>query len=174
MLLLRALETGEFRRLGASLASLSDFRVIAIAQPNLSEQVARGEFREDLYYRLDALRIVVPPLRDRESDGLEIAQQFATVRGLQLDGSAKELVLGCRWPGNVRQLLHCMEVAAASIAGPVIRRADLLCAIERHSSTGVLNRPSHVDATEVAWSRAIQWGAVHMDDHDERSVPGER
>ncbi len=112
--LLRVLESGSFRPLGGLKEVNVDVRVIAATNKNLKEAVAKGEFREDLYYRLKGIEIVVPPLRERKSDILLLASHFIRENGMQLTIS-KETALALTsfdWPGNIRQLRYVIELAA--------------------------------------------------------------
>lgn len=114
--LLRVLETGEFFRVGSSKMITSDVRVIAATNQDLWELVKEGSFREDLYYRLDTVKIKLPPLRDRKEDIIPIFRKFVTEFSSKYDSvfqgfsdEAKELLVSYRWPGNVRELKNVAE-----------------------------------------------------------------
>jgi len=116
--LLRALESGEFQRVGGSTNIKVDVRVIAATNKNLLEEVKAGNFREDLYYRLNVFRIEVPPLADRKKDiPLLVAhflKHFAEESGRPAPAISNETLqrlLDYSWPGNVRELLHVIERA---------------------------------------------------------------
>ena len=117
--LLRVLQEGEYRRVGGSEALKSDVRIVAATNSVLEDNVARGQFREDLYFRLDVVRLEVPPLRDRPDDIAGLARHFlaqAGKRGLpakQLDEDAARLLRQQIWPGNVRELENLMLRACA-------------------------------------------------------------
>ncbi len=109
--LLRILENGEYYRVGSSKVSTTDVRVIAASNKDLWELVKKGEFREDLYHRLNTVQIYLPPLRDRKEDILPLFDNFVQEFSMKYDSifrgmseSAKELLLSYRWPGNVRTL----------------------------------------------------------------------
>ncbi|NBC04201.1 MAG: AAA domain-containing protein [Bacteroidetes bacterium] len=109
--LLRVLESGEFFRVGSSKMYTADVRVIAATNKDLWELVKEGSFREDLYYRLDTVKIKLPPLRDRKEDIIPIFRKFVTEFSSKYDSvfqgfsdEAKELLISYRWPGNVREL----------------------------------------------------------------------
>lgn len=109
--LLRILENGEFYRVGSSKVSTTDVRVIAASNKDLWELVKKGEFREDLYHRLNTVKIYLPPLRDRQDDILPLFDNFVKEFSMKYDSifrgmsdEAKELLLSYRWPGNVRTL----------------------------------------------------------------------
>jgi DNA-binding NtrC family response regulator len=112
--LLRVLETGEHRPLGARLKVRSDFRVVAAVQEDLNERLEMGAFRRDLYYRVGGAVIEVPPLRSRPSDILPLARHFAAVRGRGLEPAAEALLCERPWLGNVRELRAVVERASVT------------------------------------------------------------
>jgi DNA-binding NtrC family response regulator len=114
--LLRVLETGEYFRVGSSKVGTTDVRVIAATNKDLWELVEENEFREDLYYRLDTVKIKIPPLRDRPDDVMPIFRKFVTEYAAKYDSvfkgfsdDAKQLLASYRWPGNVRELRNVAE-----------------------------------------------------------------
>ncbi len=114
--LLRVLESGEFFRVGSSKMNTADVRVIAATNQDLWELVKEGSFREDLYYRLDTVKIKLPPLRDRKEDIIPIFRKFVSEFSSKYDSvfqgfsdEAKELLISYRWPGNVRELRNVAE-----------------------------------------------------------------
>ncbi|RME28084.1 MAG: FHA domain-containing protein [Deltaproteobacteria bacterium] len=119
--LLRALESGEVRRIGGTEVQYPDVRVIAATNRDLVEEAARGRFREDLYYRLAVLSVRLPPLRDRLADLEPICAVLC--RGLHPDARVTEDALALlrrhRWPGNIRELRNVLTRAYV-MAGPVI------------------------------------------------------
>ena len=116
--LLRVLQEREFERVGGNKTLKVDVRVIATTNRNLLKSVEKGEFREDLYYRLNVLQIQVPPLRDRPEDIPILADGFLNLfkrkHGLHLSGFTDAAMAALRahpWPGNVRELQNCIERA---------------------------------------------------------------
>ncbi|MCX2742236.1 sigma-54 dependent transcriptional regulator [Mangrovivirga sp. M17] len=114
--LLRVLENGEFIRVGSSKVQKTDVRVVAATNVNLMEAVEKGDFREDLYYRLNTLPIYVPSLRDRGDDVLLLFRKFASdfsenyrVKPVELDEGAQALIKKYRFPGNIRELKNLVE-----------------------------------------------------------------
>ncbi len=114
--LLRVLESGEYFRVGSSKTEKTDVRVIAATNKDLWQHVQDGEFREDLYYRLDTVKISLPPLRERQEDVIPIFRKFVTEYSAKYDSvfkgfsdEAKELLTSYRWPGNVRELRNVAE-----------------------------------------------------------------
>ncbi len=125
--LLRTLQEGEVRPVGGSELRKIDVRVIAASNQDLAKLVSEGSFREDLYYRLNALQLKSPPLRERGADILLLARYFLAATGslLEFDETAEKALLSARWPGNVRQLQNEMQRLAALCDGPEVCREDL-------------------------------------------------
>jgi len=114
--LLRVLENGEFFRVGSSKVQTTDVRVIAATNQDLWKMVQDGDFREDLYYRLDTVQIKLPPLRDRQEDIIPIFRKFVEEYSARYDSvfkgfsdDARELLISYRWPGNIRELRNVAE-----------------------------------------------------------------
>lgn len=117
--LLRVLESRQIRRVGSSEARRVDVRIIAATHRDLESEVRRGAFREDLLFRLNVVRVPIPPLRERPEDIALLARSFLAEasRGrkqpLELLADAEATLLGLPWPGNARQLRNVIESAAA-------------------------------------------------------------
>ena len=114
--LLRVLESGEFIKVGSSKVLKTNVRIVAATNVNLVEAVTQHHFREDLYYRLNTVPIVVPPLRDRGNDILLLFRKFASdaaekyrMPPIRLADEARQLLTTYRWPGNVRELKNVTE-----------------------------------------------------------------
>ena len=114
--LLRVLETGEFIRVGSSKVMKTDVRVVAATNVNIADRIAKGKFREDLYYRLNSVPIRVPALRERPGDIYPLFVKFAAdfsdkyhVPTISLTEKAQAELRAYRWPGNVRQLKNVTE-----------------------------------------------------------------
>ena len=114
--LLRVLESGEFIKVGSSKVQKTDVRIVAATNVNLTQAIADGRFREDLYYRLNTVPIQIPPLRERGEDVLLLFRKFAgdfaekyRMPAIQLTEDAKQVLLAYPWPGNVRQLKNITE-----------------------------------------------------------------
>ena len=120
VLLLRVLQTGEFMRVGSTKVQKTNVRVVAATNNDLLKAIADGHFREDLYYRLNTVPIVVPPLRERREDIYLLFRKFASDVALQyqmpaitLDESARAMLEGHHWRGNIRQLKNVAEQISA-------------------------------------------------------------
>ncbi len=142
--LLRALQSGEVRRLGATQSSTIDVRVIAATHGDLSSLIAQGTFREDLFYRLNVIQVSLPPLRDRREDIPALAEHFLARAGgklgreLRLSPATVERLLRYPWPGNVRELENAIERAAILARRDSVEPEDL----PPHVSAGLLLGPS--------------------------------
>jgi len=114
--LLRVLENGEFMKVGSSKTQKTKVRVVAATNVNIADKIAKGKFREDLYYRLNSVPINIPPLRERQEDIFLLFTKFATdfafkyqIPPLQLNEEAVIELKNYPWPGNVRQLRNVTE-----------------------------------------------------------------
>jgi transcriptional regulator with PAS, ATPase and Fis domain len=114
--LLRVLENGEFIKVGSSQVQKTDVRIVAATNVNLFDAIEKGEFREDLYYRLSTVDILLPPLRDRKDDIHLLFRKFAAdfaskykMPPLKLDEGAVQILQKFRWSGNIRQLRNVAE-----------------------------------------------------------------
>lgn len=130
--LLRFLETGIFRKLGATETEQSNVRILSATHCDLKSRAARGEFREDLYYRLSVLTLDMPPLRTRHGDipllALHFIKQFAADEGKNfaaLEDEAAQLLSRYPWPGNIREMQNALHQAVVLNAGPVVTAAML-------------------------------------------------
>jgi len=129
--LLRVLQEGEVRRVGATTNRRVDVRAIASTHRDMAALIAEGTFREDLYYRLAVIPIVVPPLRERREDILPLVQHFTTAHarrlGKEIRGFAPEAIarmMSHDWPGNVRELGNVVERAITLTTSPLIGAAE--------------------------------------------------
>jgi len=147
--ILRVLQEHEFERLGGTRTLRVDVRLIAATNRNLSQMVASGQFREDLYYRLNVVSIEMPALRERKEDISQLAafflRRFAGELKKRVDGigaDAQKLLMRYNWPGNIRELENAIERAVLLTEGPQLSNADL--------SLGELTTgPSSGDASPV-------------------------
>ncbi len=116
--LLRVLQEGELERVGGTQTISVDVRIVAATNRNLEDEVEKGKFREDLYYRLNVMAIRIPPLRDRLADLPELSRFLVEKlskhqgRELRLTDNAVRMMMSYDWPGNVRELENCLERAA--------------------------------------------------------------
>ena len=135
--LLRALQDGEYSPLGSDRTLKSDARVIAATNRDLTQAVKDGEFREDLFYRLNVINLVMPPLRRRGEDVMTLAERFLAkfnqknhrdIRGFSPE--ARSRLLAYEWPGNVRELINTVERAVILSPGPLVETSDLPPALQ--------------------------------------------
>ena len=134
-LLLRVLQSGEYRKVGSNKVEHTDVRIVAATNVHLYEAVKRGKFREDLYFRLSAAQIRIPALRERKSDIYllfrKFTSDFSEVNGMckiSLRPDAIRLLEGYRWPGNIRQLQGFTQALTAQLSQkvtPTLQRIEL-------------------------------------------------
>ncbi|MEJ2124392.1 MAG: nif-specific transcriptional activator NifA [Alphaproteobacteria bacterium] len=131
--LLRVLQEGEFDRVGSSKTQKVNVRIVAATNRNLEEAVSKGDFRADLYYRINVVPLLLPALRDRKCDIPLLAQNFVTRfneengRSLSLSPTALNVLKSCYFPGNVRELENCIRRTATLTRGDTIEAADFAC-----------------------------------------------
>ncbi len=124
---LRAIQEREIKRIGGEHTVMVDFRLVAATHQDLKAKVEQGQFREDLYYRINVIQIRVPPLHERRDDILWLAARFldqpalgGDERRLVLSPAAERALLDHPWPGNVRELKHLLERARVLASGPLL------------------------------------------------------
>jgi Nif-specific regulatory protein len=153
--LLRVLQEREFERVGGSTVVKVDVRLIMATNRNLERMVQAGEFRADLYYRINVVSIELPPLRERRDDIPAMAQYFLerfnteNNRTAQFSPTALRVLTSCYWPGNVRELENCVERTATMAQGDVITDMAFPCQGNR-CLTQVLHHIERVDAVVPA------------------------
>jgi DNA-binding NtrC family response regulator len=127
--LLRVLETGAFFRVGGTRPRRIDVRIVAATNRDLAEALRAGQFRQDLYYRINTITVELPPLRERRDDVALLAEHFletnATYGLKRLQPAALSALEGYGWPGNVRELRHVIERGVILCKGDEITAADL-------------------------------------------------
>ncbi len=152
--LLRVLSDGQFYRVGGHRQLKVDVRIIAATNQNLEARVADGRFREDLYHRLNVIRIALPPLRERRDDIPTLARHFMVQAAAQLNVEAKSLradaeqqICSYDWPGNVRQLENVCRWLTVMAPGQIVSIADLPTELSRNQN--LLHEPP-------AWQRELR------------------
>ncbi|WP_445946042.1 sigma-54-dependent transcriptional regulator [Shewanella sp.] len=141
--LLRVLQTGEFERLGSHQTRRVNVRVLSATNANLAEDIAKGLFREDLFYRLNVIELKLPPLHERIDDVLPLVQHFVG-QGVSLSKPAQLALLNYTWPGNVRELENACKRAV------LLAPSSLLTAADFGFSGAEL--PNHLQSTAVEGS----------------------
>lgn len=142
--LLRVLEAREFQRLGGAKVLRADVRIVAATNRDLHAAIARGDFREDLFYRLSVFEIHLPPLRERPEDVLLLTERFLEDLSRNvgrpapgISREARELLLAYSWPGNVRELRNALERAVILSEGGLVQAEHLPIAVARSSNARV-------------------------------------
>jgi len=153
--LLRVLQEHEFQRLGGTETLRADVRIVAATNKNLEAAIVAGQFREDLYYRLNVFSIFVPPLRDRKPDILLLAEHFLAKYSRQhrkvirrMAARATDMLMSHHWPGNVRELENTIERAVLTCEGAVIQGHHLPPTLQTAESSGTLLQTSLAEAVE--------------------------
>ena len=171
--LLRALDTGEIQRLGEETERYVDVRVVAAAQEDLEDRIARGALRRDLYRRVAGVVIELPSLVDRPEDVLPLARHFAAERGRALEPGTAAVLAHYAWPGNVRELRDAIERAGClvnngTLPPQAVREAIALGAPTSASQRSVPQEPIFATFTReglVALCEAWGWNAERIADH---------
>ena len=161
--LLRALQEREVVPVGASQPVAIGVRVIAATNRDLEQEIRRGSFRSDLYYRLNVITMHMPPLRERDQDVAVLAEHFlgehaASGRALRLSEDAVRLLRGYDWPGNVRELENAIERAAILARDGEITPAELPARVAQPQAVPFVSERTQVNPTLELVERAyIQW-----------------
>ena len=153
--LLHVIEERQFRPVGSEKVRRVDVRIIAATNRDLEKMVAAGEFREDLYFRLNVINIQIPPLRERREDIESFiwfflehdADQYAAGRHLSIDSEAESILMNYDWPGNVRELENVIARALILSDGEKITAADLPAQITRANSSGKAGATVSIDGS---------------------------
>lgn len=154
--LLRVIQQREFERVGGEVPIKVDVRIISATNKNLKEEVERGNFRGDLYYRLDVVSIRVPPLRDRKDDiplmVHKFIEEFSRENNKEIEGitsGALQALMSYRWPGNVRELRNVIESIVVLTKNSIISEQDLPSYIMLKDEQAALKIPAGVSLAEV-------------------------
>jgi transcriptional regulator with GAF, ATPase, and Fis domain len=180
VVLLRFLETGEIQRIGADRAHARvNVRLITATNRNLEAEIASGAFREDLYFRLNVVRLHIPPLRERVEDVMPLVQYYLSwfaqqhrLPAVDLSAEAMDALLAYRWPGNVRELRNVIERVVLRTSGRAIGAADLPVELTRagasHATTAgqttaTATRPTPAEDLAALMLRQGEsfWSAVY-------------
>jgi two-component system response regulator HydG len=159
MKLLRALQEKEFEPVGSARTVKVDIRVIAATNRDLEKDVKDGRFREDLYYRLNVVPILLPPLRERKEDISPLTDHFLALYGEKnrkslkgISDKALDLLVRYDWPGNIRELENCVERAVIMAREEVIVPADFppqIQVLSREEGANGFNIPSGISLEEM-------------------------
>jgi Nif-specific regulatory protein len=160
--LLRVLQQREFERLGGTTTIHLDVRVLAATNRNLERAIAAGDFRDDLYYRLNVFSIAIPPLRERKADILLLAdhflEKFAREHGkhvARISTPAIDMLASYHWPGNIRELSNAIERAVVICDGGVVHSHHLPPTLQTAESSGTVANLSLSEMVEAVEKDAI-------------------
>jgi Nif-specific regulatory protein len=161
--LLRVLQEKEFDRVGGTKTIKVDARVIAATNADLEKLLTEGRFREDLYYRLNVFSIIIPPLRERKTDILLLADHFMLKYARQLNKSIRristpaiDMLMGYHWPGNVRELENCIERATLLCNDNVIHSFNLPPSLQTAESSDTNKHMSLKESVSTYEKELIQ------------------
>lgn len=161
--LLRVLQQGEVRRIGSVETKHIDIRLVAATHRNLKKLTTSGEFREDLYYRLNVVKLILPPLRDRQEDLILLAQDILRRTctkqrkpPLVFTSAAIEAISRYRWPGNVRELENAVERAVILCEGKMISIKLLAIDVETEADAPNRGRESHKQENDLSLENYFQ------------------
>lgn len=157
--LLRVLQEREFERVGGTRTIKVDVRIVCATNRNLEDAVAKGEFRADLYYRINVVPIFIPSLRERAEDIPLLAEHFLAAfnrdngRELRFTEAALASLKACRFPGNVRELENCVQRVATLTRGDVIDEINLPCLQDLCHCATLLPQPAFTPVSALSSSR---------------------
>lgn len=167
--MLRVIQKKEFQRVGDDKTIQVDARIIAATNRNLEELVEKGEFREDLYYRLNVIPIWLPPLRERKEDIPVLAEHFLGRIAKELHCEPKhlaedamEVILGYSWPGNIRELENVMEQVNILADGNLISKKDLPSYVNRNYVKE--------EESKDTWEENLWKGEIHPWEYYEKEI----
>ena len=159
--LLRVLQNRSITRVGDIKAIPIDIRLICATNKDIAHMVRDGEFREDLYYRINTMHLHLPALRDRSDEIIPLAEMFISTYAAkyrrsvaELDDEAKALLMGHRWSGNIRELQNCIEKAVIMSDGEMLTAADLQLTPEKEADNA--DRSQGGETLEMAEEKAIR------------------
>ena len=154
--LLRAIQSRSIVRVGGTQSTPVDIRLICATNMNLEQLVAEGRFREDLYYRINTVHIELPPLRNRATDIIPLAERFMADNATKyhrnlngIDGSAQQLLTSHRWSGNIRELQNSIEKAVIMSEGAMLTASDLQLNVTRNDDIHLTGRYDDEDEEQL-------------------------
>jgi Nif-specific regulatory protein len=167
--LLRVLQEREFERVGGTRPVKVDVRLICATNRDLEKMVQRGEYRADLYYRINVVSIFLPPLRERRADIAPLAAHFIdrynkeNRRNIKVTPEAMKVLTSCYWPGNVRELENCIERTATMVQGDLINDLGIPCkqnrcltqTLHHLDKADAVAAVAHIDANRIPVRRAV-------------------
>ncbi len=176
--LLRVLEEKEVERVGGTSVIRVDFRLIAATNQNLQQMVSDGQFRKDLFYRLNVIPFQIPPLRERVEDIVPLARhvmerigQDSQARDITIHPASEKVLQGYDWPGNVRELSNVLERVASTLEGHVVRPCDLPFYLNRSpEEASDSGRSSLKDVLVRSETEAIRYALTATDNNKARAA----
>ncbi|MDP9055315.1 MAG: sigma-54 dependent transcriptional regulator [Acidobacteriota bacterium] len=174
--LLRVLQEKELRPLGSLQWIKIDVRIVSATNRDLQQEVAAGRFREDLFHRLNVVRLTLPPLRERKEDIPLLVERFLS----QADGrfilsyEATQAIMQYDWPGNIRELMNCLERMMAFNTGPILHFTDLPTGVVTFARAGITGFARAVAGTAAQTSTATTFSpeqvVVSLQELEKRAI----
>src|SRR5580704_11612377 len=168
--LLRVLQEQELRPLGSLQRIKIDVRIVAATNRDLQKEVAAGRFRDDLFHRLNVVRLTLPPLRERKEDIPLLIERFLSLANgrFMLSHEATEAMMEYDWPGNIRELMNCLERMMSFNSGPLLHFADLPTAVANFKRARVMS--GFVTAAAAGGHTSPQQGIVSLQELEKRAI----
>jgi DNA-binding NtrC family response regulator len=175
--LLRVLQEQELRPLGSLQRIKIDVRIVAATNRDLQKEVAAGRFREDLFHRLNVVRLTLPPLRERKEDIPLLIERFLSLSNsrFMLSHEATEAMMEYDWPGNIRELMNCLERMMSFNSGPLLHFVDLPSGVANFSRAQTINSFANAVATgggkgSIAAVALLQQSVVPLQELEKRAI----
>jgi DNA-binding NtrC family response regulator len=167
--LLRVLQEREFRPVGSLQQSRIELRVIAATNRDLQREVAAGRFREDLFHRLNVIRVTLPPLRERKEDIPLLIERFMAVNPARyiIAHETMDAMMSYDWPGNIRELKNCLERMITLSSDPILLFADLPIGVIYHARA---ENPAEATAAVVGMAGAATHGVIPLQEVERRAI----
>ena len=180
--LLRVLQEREYRPVGSLVRQKVDLRIISATHRDLTREIVRGTFRQDLYYRLNVVTVHIPALRDRKEDIQLLARHFLARCGANysLTHETLQAMLSYDWPGNVRELSNCVQRMTAMSGGPLLHTEDLPSPLQNHigmaradqrsMAASAIKTPPHVSIDALPANTAIPLVILPLSEIEKRAI----
>jgi DNA-binding NtrC family response regulator len=167
--LLRVLQEREFRPVGSLQQSRIELRVIAATNRDLQREVAAGRFREDLFHRLNVIRITLPPLHQRMEDIPLLIERFmATYPGRYIIAhETMDAMMSYNWPGNIRELKNCLERMITLSSDAILRFVDLPTGVVSHAHA---ENPAEAAAAAIVGGQTTSHGVIPLQEVERRAI----
>jgi DNA-binding NtrC family response regulator len=167
--LLRVLQEREFRPVGSLQQSRIELRVIAATNRDLQREVAAGRFREDLFHRLNVIRLTLPPLRERKEDIPLLIERFMALNPARyiIAHETMDAMMSYNWPGNIRELKNCLERMITLSSDTILRFIDLPTGVVFHAEAA---NPAEASAAAIVGGQTTTHGVIPLQEVERRAI----